>query len=227
MNCTPQTSQLLSSVSYFAGLDAASRDTIGGAAVHREFEAGQVVFLEGEPCAGLHIVNKGYLKSLKVSQAGREQTLKIFGPGDVFNDLTVWANAPNLVTVIALERASVCVIQREVMVRLLNEQPQIAHAVVQCLAQRMLHLLSLVEDLSLRSVEQRLAHLLLTQSPEDTVERRRWTTQAEMASRLGTVPDVLSRALRSLSEEGLIQVERRQIRILDRHRLAAMAGNTE
>lgn len=48
-----------------------------------------------------------------------------------------------------------------------------------------------------------------------------------MASLLGTVLDVLSGALRSLAEEGLIQVERRQIRILDRHRLAAMAGDTE
>jgi len=75
-----------------------------------------------------------------------------------------------------------------------------------------------------RSVEERLARLLLAQASEDTVSRQRWTTQAEMASRLGTVPDVLNRAL---VEEGLIQVERRRIRILDRPRLAARAGSAE
>lgn len=113
------------------------------------------------------------------------------------------------------------------MLRLLDERPHLARGVVQSLAQRMLYLLSLVEDLSLRSVEERLARLLLAQATDDTVVRRRWTTQAEMASRLGTVPDVLNRALRVLAEEGLIQVKRQQICILDRPRLAARAGSVE
>jgi hypothetical protein len=95
--------QLLSSVSYFAELDAATMAAVCRVAVRREFAAGQVVFLEWEPCAGLHIVEAGYLKSLKMSPAGREQTLRMVGPGEVFNDLTVFSGSPNVVTVIALE----------------------------------------------------------------------------------------------------------------------------
>ncbi len=86
-----------------------------------------------------------------------------------------------------------------------------------------MYLLSLVEDLSLRTVEARLARLLLEQSRGGTVQRRRWATQSEMAARLGTVPDVLNRALRSLVDEGLIQVERHQIQILDLQGLEARA----
>jgi CRP/FNR family transcriptional regulator len=84
-----------------------------------------------------------------------------------------------------------------------------------------LNLLALVEDLSLRTVEERLVRMLLEQADEGILHRRRWATQTEMAARLGTVPDVLNRALRSLAEEGLIQVKRHQIQILDRQGLEA------
>jgi CRP-like cAMP-binding protein len=81
--------------------------------------------------------------------------------------------------------------------------------------------MALVADLSLYTITERLAHLLLEQAEGDVVHRQRWATQADMAARLGTVPDALSRALHGLVEEGLIEVARDQIRILDRHGLAA------
>lgn len=90
----------------------------------------------------------------------------------------------------------------------------------------MLHLASLAEDLSLRTVEARLARLLLERADEGTVRRRRWATQAEMAARLGTVLDVLNRALQQLANEGLIEVERHRIRIVDRDGLKAKAMMT-
>ncbi|NLF74300.1 MAG: winged helix-turn-helix domain-containing protein, partial [Chloroflexi bacterium] len=85
-------------------------------------------------------------------------------------------------------------------------------------------LVQLVEDLSLRTVEERLARLLLEQAQTDNLPRQRWATQAEMAARLGTVPDVVNRALRALAQAGLIAVERHQIRILDRDGLKAKSG---
>jgi CRP/FNR family transcriptional regulator len=90
----------------------------------------------------------------------------------------------------------------------------------------LLHTISLIEDLSLRPVTARLAKLLLLQLADDqqtAIPRHRWATQAEIAARLGTVPDVIHRTLRSLENEGLIQVERQRIVILDRNGLAAKA----
>jgi Mn-dependent DtxR family transcriptional regulator len=75
-------------------------------------------------------------------------------------------------------------------------------------------------------VVSRLAKLLLLQLADEqqtVIPRQHWATQAEIAARLGTVPDVVNRALRSLAEEGLIQVSRHQIIILDRAGLAAKA----
>jgi len=211
--------EALTAVTSFEGLDATTLNAIARVAIKREYGAGQVVFLEGEPCAGLYIVQNGWLKSVKTSPSGREQVMRFVGPGEVFNEIGVLVGEANVVTVVALEPATVWVIQRETLLQLMEEHPRLAHVIMRNLARRVQHLIGLVEDLSLRTVESRLARLLLEQSSADVLARRRWATQAEMAARLGTVPDVLNRALRNLTEEGLIQIQRHQVQILNRQGL--------
>lgn len=215
--------QLLSQVPYFAGLDQAQLLTLARTSIPRRYETGQIVLLEGEPCAGMHLVESGWLRSLKSSPSGREQTLRVVGPGEVFGDFTMFAARPNASSVVALELAQIWFIPAAAVLGLLD-QPPFARLVVQTLASRALQLVSLVEDLSLRTVTARLARLLVENAREDVVPRRRWATQGEMANRLGTVPDVLNRALRTLVAEGLIEVDRHQIRISDRPGLEAKAN---
>lgn len=214
----------LTAIPYFAKLDPQVLHMIARAAARRAYEPSEVVFLEGEPCAGLFVAESGWLKSLKMSPKGREQILRLVGAGEAFNEISVLLSSPNLVTVVALERSVVWVIQCDTFLQLLDQYPPLARIITQNLAKRVLNLLSLVEDLSLRPVEARLARLLLEQSANSKVQRHRWATQAEMASRLGTVPDVLNRALRSLVEQELIAVERHQIKILDRKGLEAKSA---
>lgn len=209
----------LAAVPYFAALDAAAVDLAARAVVRRTYDPGEVVFLEGEPCAGLYVVESGWLKAIKVSPSGREQVIRFVGPGEVFNEVAILVGSPNLVTIVALEASVVWVLPRQRILELLDAHPQMARIVAQKMAERALYLVHLVEDLSLRTVEARLAHVLLEQAQGNEVRRQRWSTQTEMAARLGTVPDVLNRALRNLVEAELIEVERNQIRILDREGL--------
>jgi CRP-like cAMP-binding protein len=213
----------LRAVPYFAELPPDLLKPIAQTAIRRNYDPGQVVILEGEPAFGLYIVQDGWLKAVKIALDGREQTLQFLGPGEIFNAVSVFTDAANPATVSALEQSVLWVVPRDAMLRLLDSYPRLARQVIQNLAGRMLHLLALVEDLSLRTVEARLARLLLEQAEQATVARQRWATQAEMASRLGTVPDVISRVLRKFSEEGLIEVARRQIKILDHSVLEARA----
>jgi CRP/FNR family transcriptional regulator len=226
MNGMPKSNsilRLLSAVPSLAGLKPPALEQIARHAVRREYEEGQIVFLEGEPAVGLYVVESGWLKAIKLSSSGREQVLRVVGPGDAFNEVALFIESPNPATVVALEPASVVLIRREPLLQLLDEHPAIARIAAQQLAQRVLYLLTIIEDLSLRPVEARLARLLLEQAVAGVIHRRRWATQSEIAARIGTVPDVLSRAIRNLTEEGLIQVERHQIRILDPEGLKARA----
>ncbi|MBK9007383.1 MAG: winged helix-turn-helix domain-containing protein [Anaerolineae bacterium] len=91
------------------------------------------------------------------------------------------------------------------------------------MADKIVGLVTLAADLSLKTVEARFAKLLLDAAEGDVIERRRWTNQTELAARLGTVPDVLSRVIRELTKVGLIEMDRQSIRILDRAGLAERA----
>lgn len=77
-------------------------------------------------------------------------------------------------------------------------------------------------DLSLHSVEAQVTRMLLDESEDGVLTRKRWATQTELAARLGTVPDALSRALRISAEAGVIEMDRNEFRILDRQGLEAM-----
>lgn len=220
---TTEAMKILSDIPSFSGLDDEILKAIASIAIRRNYRTGQVVFLEGEPSSGLYVVEQGWLKSVKISTTGREQVIRFVGPGEVFNDLGVFAAGPNRVTVESLEDATVWIIERDSLLRLTERYPKLSQIIIRNLSHRVLHLMRLVEDLSLRSVQSRLARLLVEMGDSDVLPRRRWSTQAEMASHLGTVPDVLNRAMRSLADDGLIEIDRHKIKILDRQGLETRA----
>ncbi|MDH5507007.1 MAG: Crp/Fnr family transcriptional regulator [Anaerolineae bacterium] len=215
--------KFLSQVPYFSEIDSEYLEVIFRNAVKKDIAPDQVVFLEGDPNIGLYVVEKGWFKVVKIAPSGREQVINFIGPGEAFNALSLFADIPNPATAVALESSIVWLLPREVMLQMLDKYPKLAQSVIKSLAGRVQHLVGLVEDLSLRSVEARLARLLMEQAAGETVHRQKWATQSELAARLGTVTDVLSRALRKLTEEGLIQVSRHQIQILNPEELKARA----
>lgn len=188
-----------------------------------EYEAGAVVFLEGEAARGLYYLQDGFIKVTKSSPEGREQILQLLEPGATFNATGALADRPNPATAIALEPTGVWILPREAVMDFLGRHPAAAQQVIRKMAGRILDLVSLVADLSLRTVSERLARLLLEDAAGDTLHRPRWYTQAEIAAQLGTVPDVVQRALSRMVADGLIEVSRDQILIRDREGLDQLA----
>lgn len=217
-------SKALSTVPYLTDLEPALIAAIAQQTKRQSFDAGQVVFLEGDQNVALYVVQSGWLKAVKLSADGREQVLHFIGPGEAFNAIGVLVQSANPASVIALEPSVVWTIQQQAMLNLIDQHPQLGRILIQRLAERVQQLIHMVEDFSLRTIEARLARYLLQQANEEHMQRPQWATQAELANRLGTVPDVLNRALRTLADAGLIQVDRRQITILDRAGLAARAS---
>ncbi len=179
--------------------------------ITRDFQRGEVVFLEGEPCQGLYVLRDGSARIYKLSPEGREQVLRTVHAGDSFNEVAVFDGGPNPANVSALEAASVWIVPRDVVFELLKRRSDFALSVIQTLGVRLRHLVGLVEDLSLRQVTSRLTKLLLqiAEGQEPAM------TQAEMAARLGTVREIVSRSLRQLESRGLIRVERKKVVILN------------
>jgi CRP-like cAMP-binding protein len=212
-------------IPWLTALDEPGWAKLLAAAQLRSYNPGEVIFLEGDPPVTFYLVRSGWVKAVKLSVEGREQILDFVGAGRPVNIVPIFAEQPNPATLIALDACELWAVEQTILLALLDRYPAMARLLIRALAGRLLHTVSLIEDLSLRSVTARLAKLLLVQTPDEktTITRHRWATQTEMAARLGTVPDVINRALRSLADDGLILVERHQITVLDKDGLAAKA----
>jgi CRP/FNR family transcriptional regulator len=214
----------ISQVRHFNDLPPEVQDAIVAAAAPRHFATGQVIYLEGEPAEFVYILERGWVKATRMSRDGREQAMLFLRPVEIFGDIAVFTSTTYPGTTTALEAVDTWVVPSTTLMKLVKKHPELALAVIRKLGERVLHYIELVEDLSLRSVEARLANTLL-QFAEETdgrlvVPRRAWTTFDEMAVRLGTVRDVLSRTLKTLEAEGLLKVEKQGIVLCDTKRLA-------
>ena len=215
---------LWQAVPYLAHLSDDIVTALANVAVARHYAAGAIIFSEGDPDSGLYMIEEGTVKICRYSKEGREQTLNTFSRGDTFNDVAVLDGGASPATAIAFSDATLWRVARTDLQQIAMRHPALAWALIESIARRTRYLVGLVQDLSLRSVKSRLAKLLLDQAraaEEEVVPRM--LTQKEMASRLGTVREVVGRALRSLAAAGIIEFDRHQIVILDSERLAEEA----
>ena len=209
---------------HFTNLPDAILDDLAKAASLHTYNAGQVIYIEGEPAEAIFILEFGWVRATRMSRDGREQAMLFLRPGEIFGDVAVFTGSNYPGTVIALEAVTAWAIPAQAILEKVRQSPELAQAVIHHLGERVLYYVNLVEDLSLRSVEARLANTLLQHAEvhegQVMVPRKSWTTLDEMSVRLGTVRDVLSRTLRALEAEGILRVEKQAIIILLPDKLA-------
>lgn len=215
---------LWETVPYLEKLPAEVIRTLAGIAASQRYAEGEVIFLEGEPVAGLFLIEAGTVKITRHTKEGREHILLVLNRGDTFNDVAALDGGPNPATAMALSDVTVWRIDRPDLRHVASRYPALAWALIESIARRARYLVGLVQDLSMRNVRGRLAHLLLEQAQAgERDEAPRPLTQEEMASRLGTVREVVGRALRGLANDGIIRFDRHRIVVLDAERLAQEA----
>jgi len=216
----------LKTIDFLQGLDRKALEQIAQNAVWKVYPAEKVVFWEGDSEANLYYLQYGILKVLKSSSDGREQVLRHIKAGETFNEIGVLAKRENPATAVALEESGIWLIPRKAIEDVLLAHPLMALQIIENMADKFEDLVSLAADLSLKSVKARFAKLLLDQAKDGVIARRSWETQTEMASRLGTVPDVLSRIIRELIKAGIIEMDKKQIRILDANGLSVLTNSS-
>jgi CRP-like cAMP-binding protein len=214
----------------FGDLDTADLNALALRTVERRLKRGEILFLTGEPARGLYVVVEGSIRAYRVGADGREQTIHVERAGATLAEIPVFdgGNCPS--TTAAEEDSVLLSIQTRDVLSLCLERPRIGLAALKILAGRVRHCASLVEALSLRDVDQRLAALLCEEASDHS--RRIGSsrtfelalTHQQIAARIGSVREVVSRALSRLQQSGLIQMEGRRITIPDENALRDYAG---
>ncbi|HEY2595981.1 MAG TPA: Crp/Fnr family transcriptional regulator [Chloroflexota bacterium] len=204
---------------FFDDLPAEDLEAVAGAMFQRDYPAGQIVLLEGAASSVLYVVHSGRLKLYKTSTRGREQVLRLLRPGDMFNEVAVFDEGPNPASAQAIEDCTLYLLRRRDLMRFVAERPGIALAIARTFARRLREALALVEDLAFRDVTSRLAKILL----EDQDGGAPRLTQELLAAMAGSRREVVGRALKALSQEGAVRLERGRIHVRDRALLEQLA----
>lgn len=219
-------SEILGRMPLFEGLDDEQRRAFLSRARRRSLNPGQTLFLQGDKANGLFVVLTGRVKVFKTSPRGREQTLMIMTEGDPIGEVAVLSGEAYPAGSEALEAAEVLYIPRQAFLDLVKQDPEVAMRLLGALSARLRSFTTLIEDLSLRDVAQRLAaHLLvLAGGTEGEQEVDLTVSKSQLSAAVGTVPETLSRAFRQLSEVGAIETRGRKIHIKNRQVLQKMSG---
>ncbi len=213
--------EFLKKISYFEGLSPEELESIKPLVFEKKAERGEIILYEGDEAEALYFVISGAVKVFKTSVEGKEQILGIIRPGESFNDVPVFDDAPNPASVQAMGDVVLYEIGKRELKALLQNHPQIALSTIKVLAGQVRSLVSLVEDLSFRQVIGRVAKILLEHASGEVGSVPR-LTQQEMAAMAGSAREVVGRSLKALEEEGLIKLNRQRVAITNKEALRGM-----
>lgn len=196
--------------------------------VRKLFNAGELLFSEGEPCSGLHIIALGKVRIFKTSVNGREQVLAVNVPGESVAELPVFDGGPYPASAAAVENTEIAFISRRDFHAFCVEHPEVPLKVLSVVGARLRRLVGIIEELSFTTIRQRLIATLVKLGQNDGKQTDRGiefllpATHQELANQLGTVRELISRNLMRLQAEGLLDVDARQIVIRDLKGLSAL-----
>jgi len=189
--------------------------------VRKLFSAGELLFSEGEPCNGLHIIARGKVRLFKTSVNGREQVLSVNVSGESVAEIPVFDGGPYPASAVALEETEIVFISRRDFNAYCLEHPEVPLKVLTVVGARLRNLVGIIEELSFTTIRQRLISTLLKLAQSEGrktahgIEFQLPASHQELANQLGTVRELIARNLMRLQAEGLLDVDARQIVVKD------------
>jgi CRP-like cAMP-binding protein len=213
--------EILRRAELFRGLDDQILELLAARSVEKQLARDEVLFLAGDPASGLYVIAEGSLRAVRTGIDGREQVIHIEHAVTTIAEVPVFDDGNYPSTVAAQEASRVYFIRKEDVRSVCNTHPELALAATRLLARRLRKCAELVETLSLREVAQRVAEVLLSEAlatgvqSEHSAVFRLTMTHNQLAARVGTVREVVTRALHKLQTQGLITIKGKQITVPD------------
>lgn len=224
----------IAAVDLFSELEPEARSRMAATASFMRVQAKTQLFEAGSEALGFYAVLQGRVRLYQMSPTGKEHTIHAPGPGDVFAEAAVFKGRNYPASAQALEDSLLLFFDRHKLRRAIAADPDLAFAMLGLLAQRMRLLVSKLEAITLKEVPARLAgHLLLLAAsqrieqngelPEPSTTVTLNLAKGHLATLLGATPETLSRALKSLASQELIEIKGRKITLLDPEGLEEVA----
>ena len=217
----------LARVPYFRSLSAPELADLARSCRSRTLAPGETLFEEGAACTSLFVIASGRIEVRQTSLRGREQVFHTEQEGAALGEAPLFDGGGYIASAVAVDATRVLALSRSRLVALCRRHPDVALALVETLARRVRRFAGIVSDLAFRPVPERLARYLVGTAgqrplmPGLTLDLQ--LTQAQLAARLGTVRELVARALAQLEHAGVLSRKGPRIVVRDPARLRALA----
>jgi CRP/FNR family transcriptional regulator len=221
---------LLKRCPLFAGLKDEDLKRVRAIATLRQVSKKEVLFSEGEEARGFYVILSGKVKLYKISPEGKEQILHVVSAPDAFAEAALFLEGNYPAFAESLSDSQLLYIPKRDFLQLIEKNPQLSINMIVSLSHYLRRFASLIEELSLKEVSSRIAKYLLDLSMKSSREGKNPKeveldlSKTQLASKLGTISETLSRTLGKMKGKGVIDVKGNKILILDRESLEEMAS---
>jgi len=202
----------------FTGLPPADLNKIAAIAALKTLNKGEYLFRERDASLGFYVVQKGAINVHRVSASGKEQVIHVFRAGESFAEATLATESGYPADARALESSQVLLLQKNEFIALLKRQPELALRMLSAMSQHLRVLVGLLDDLTLKDVETRLANWLVKRCPNRDatapVKIELPMTKRVLAAELGTVSETFSRTLAEFRKQKLVSVKGKTLTVL-------------
>lgn len=183
--------------------------------IDKTYEKGEMIYMSGDKGEKLYVIHTGRVKITRITSSGKEQVIRVLGPGEFMGELSLFSPIPLTDNSEALSKTVVCMIDGEKLKGLMMKHPGIAFKVMEELSKRLEKAEDLIENISLEGVEKRLATALVQMANEKGSIKLEMSKR-DLASHLGMSQETLSRRLRIFQDQGIIElIGHRKINLLD------------
>ena len=215
----------------FSDLSQLERERLAQGCQLQRLARSDMVFRVGEECDAFHVVVTGKVKLFVTSPSGHEKVIELLGPGHSFAEAMVFLNVPCILNAQALADTLLLSVSKQAVFDEIERDPRFSMKMLAGISRRLHGLIRDVEGYALHSGMQRLIGYLLRDVQNDKDGNQGVVTvslpvsKATIASRLSLTPEYFSRVLHELEAENLIEIDKREIRILDVQRLASYGSH--
>ena len=213
---------MLREVPLFRNLSEGALRAIEKVSIYLNYCKGETLFTKDQKATGFYILVKGKVKLYTLDpSSGREQIIKVVEPITLFGEAASLSGKEFPVFAEAMTDSRILYIDRSQLLKLSESYPEICMSIASILAERLYHLVGLVELLNIPSATSRVARHILNHCRGGIFEDFRTTF---VAKELGLTTEAVSRAIAYLKREGIVQKEGRTVKILDFQKLKLLAG---
>ncbi len=209
--------ELLRTVPIFSELSEVDIQALARLTTRRRYPKDTVVFFENEQGDTLFMILEGRVRVTILGDDGREVILSVLGPGDFFGEIALLDNEPRSATAIAAEDSELLLLQRNEFQGAMSENASISGALIRVLTARLRRANHQISTLALLDVYGRVARVILDIAREEGRRLKdgriafRRATHQELANRIGTTRETVTRMLKDLERQGLITVDGREV----------------